>query len=336
VTHVHDIGTPFPDIADDARDLVAAGAWIGPDVTMFGQFFETAPVGAAGESTLITLPSNDAIDGFLDKQKNTYGVEMVKCHSGTSPQILKQVVARAHEKGMRVVCDLWHLNGSPWIAKMTGLDAYAHNAFLTLQPTPNDARILADLGVFITSTTVMYDTFGAYRIESEGDYITGNPLIKNVQPPAWVKAATSEAGIESAKRYMGIFDAIMGADNKEQREWVFAWNKMLIDAGVLMGVGTDAPYINNWTGESMHREMELWVNESGITALQTLKGATYDNARILKIEDKTGSIKVGLEGDLLVVKGNPAVNISDTRNIVHVINNGKIVDRESLTRQWKH
>jgi imidazolonepropionase-like amidohydrolase len=128
----------------------------------------------------------------------------------------------------------------------------------------------------------------------------------------------------------------MGTDNDTQREWVFAWNKILIDAGVLLGVGTDAPYTNNWTGESMHREMELWVNESGISPLQTITGATHTNARILKIEDRTGSIAVGLEADLLVVEGNPAENISNTRNIQYVFNNGKIVDRESLTRQWKH
>ena len=86
----------------------------------------------------------------------------------------------------------------------------------------------------------------------------------------------------------------------------------------------------------MHREMEIWVNESGISPLRTLQAATYDNARILKIDGRTGSIQPGLEGDLLVVEGNPAVNISDTRNIKHVFSNGKLVDRESLTRQWRY
>ena len=51
---------------------------------------------------------------------------------------------------------------------------------------------------------------------------------------------------------------------------------------------------------------------------------------------KAGSIQVGLEGDLLVVEGNPADNISDTRNIRYVFNNEKLVDRDSLTKQWKH
>ena len=69
--------------------------------------------------------------------------------------------------------------------------------------------------------------------------------------------------------------------------------------------------------------------------MRTIQAATRDNARILKIEGRTGSIQVGLEADLLVVEGNSAENISDTRNIRHVFNNGKLVNRESLTRQWK-
>jgi len=75
---------------------------------------------------------------------------------------------------------------------------------------------------------------------------------------------------------------------------------------------------------------------SGVSPLRTLQAATSDNAKILKIDDRTGSIQPGLEADLLVVEGDPAENISDTRNIRYVFNNGKLVDRESLTRQWRN
>ena len=119
------------------------------------------------------------------------------------------------------------------------------------------------------------------------------------------------------------------------RSDAFSWTKKLVDTGVLVGIGTETPYLNNWSGESVHREMELWVNEVGIPPLRTLQAATSDNAKILKVDDRTGSIQTGLEADLLVVEGNPAKNISDTRNIRYVFNNGKIVDRQSLTKQWK-
>ncbi|ASP32684.1 amidohydrolase family protein [Labrenzia sp. VG12] len=336
VTQVYDIGN-IPDVAGDTRDMVEAGAWIGPDIKIAGTYFETAEVGAPGYATLLPVNDPNFLGSKLDAMKNTYKVEMVKCHSGTNIQVLKGLVAAAHERGMRVVCDLWQNNGNPWIANVTKLDGYAHNMFMTTTPTQNDADMLKELGTFVTSTTVMMDTFGGYRTEQDGDYITGNPLIVDVNPPHWVEMALSTEGAESANRYNSIFDAILGDQRTQDlfRSDAFKWTKMLVDTGVLIGAGTDAPYLNNWAGESLHRELELWVEGAGVTPLQTLKAATSDNARILKIEDRTGSIQVGLEGDLLIVEGNPAENISDTRNIKYVLNNGKIVDRASLTKQWR-
>jgi len=337
VTQVYDIGN-IPDVAGDTRDMVEAGAWMGPDIKIAGTYFETAEVGAPGYATL--LPTNDPhhIGGKLDTMKNVYGVEMVKCHSGTNIQVLRALVAAAHERDMRVVCDLWQNNGDPWIANVTKLDGYAHNMFMTTTPIQNDADMLKALGTFIISTTVMMDTIGGYRLGQEGDFITGNPLIVDVNPPHWVEQALGQTGKESANRYMGIFDALFGDQRTLQqfRSDAFAWTKMLVDTGVLIGTGTDTPYLYNWSGESLHRELELWVEGAGISPLRTLQAATGDNAKILKIDDQTGSIQVGLEGDLLLVEGNPAQSISDTRNIRYVFNNGKLVDRESLTRQWKN
>ena len=257
--------------------------------------------------------------------------------AGTNIQVLRALVAAARERDMRVVCDLWQNNGDPWIAKVTHLAGYAHNAFMATTPTQNDAKMLKEEGTFIITTSVMLDTIGGYRNEQQGDYITGNPLIVDVHPTLWVKLALSGEGQESANRYGAVFDAVMSdlRTMEQFRSDAINWTTTLVNEGVLVGVGTDAPYLYNWTGESLHRELELWVHDSGISPLRTIQAATRDNARILKIEDRTGSIQVGLEADLLVVEGNPAENISDTRNIRHVFNNGKLVDRESLTRQWK-
>ena len=63
--------------------------------------------------------------------------------------------------------------------------------------------------------------------------------------------------------------------------------------------------------------------------------ANFDLMLPVQNEVHTGTIAAGLEGGILVVEGNPAENISDPRNIRPVFCNGKLVDRESLKRQWK-
>ncbi|WP_425043468.1 amidohydrolase family protein [Primorskyibacter sp. S87] len=339
LTHVFDIGN-IPDIADDTRDMVEAGLWMGPDVTISSWYYETAPVGAVGANMLLTRPDYGLISAELAKMKEIYDVEMIKCHVGMNTQILRLLVKAAHDQDMRVVCDLWHNNGNPWIAAQTHLDGYAHNTFTALEPTLRDAEILRDEGVFVLTTTVLMDLFTRERIKLGGmDYTEGNPLIENVTPPHYLEAHNDPEQLNGTMdRYHGLTDAILSdvADNEEIRRRAVRFIQVAVEAGTMIGLGTDAPYPTVWPGESMHREMEIWVNEAGIDPVRTIRAATGDNAKILKIDDRTGAVLPGLEGDLLVVRGNPAENISDTRNIVHVFTNGKLVDRESLTRQWRN
>ena len=312
---------------------------MGPDISIAGTYFETAPVGAVGQNTLLLTPDAGFIGAQLDTMKDVYGVEMVKCHSGTNSQVLRVLVAEAHRRDMRVVCDLWHNNLNPWIARQTHLDGFAHNLFMAVLPTTEHARILADEGTFVIATNVVMDAFAGTRYIQEGlEYIKDNPLVLDVQPPHYIDAHNSGEIVESMARYTLISEAIFGdvTSIPDVRAQGIQATRILVDSGVLVGMGTDSAYPTVWFGESMHRELEIWVNEAGVPPQRTLQAATHDNARILNIDGKTGSIQAGLEGDVLVVEGDPSQNISDTRNIRYLFSNGKLVDRESLTRQWRY
>ena len=340
ITTVYDTGGVTV-IGADAREMVHIGAWVGPEMKISGAMFETASVGASGANVLIQVADPGVIGGHLDSYKNVYDIEMVKCHSGTSSQVLRVLVAEAHERGMRVMCDLWHNNGNPWIARQTHLDGYAHNTFMAVTPNARDAQQLKEEGTFVITTSVLWDSFGAHRMKTDPEGyrqdVATNPLIVDVTPPHYLKNH-DEGGIEALLgAHKSLADAIL-EDIKspdEMRKDTIAWTKIMVDEGMLVGLGTDVPYGGMWSGDALHREMEIWVNESKVPPLRTLQAATYDNARIMKMDDRTGSIQKGMEADLLVVKGNPAKNISDTRNIQYIFNNGKLVDRGSLTRQWK-
>lgn len=71
------------------------------------------------------------------------------------------------------------------------------------------------------------------------------------------------------------------------------------------------------------REMELMV-EYGMAATDVLQSATAINATVFGYADRLGRIKKGLLADIIMVTGDPSVNIHAVRNVVFVMKNGVI------------
>lgn len=74
--------------------------------------------------------------------------------------------------------------------------------------------------------------------------------------------------------------------------------------GGLIGAGEDAGFIYQVYGFGLIRELELH-QEAGFLPLKVIQHATWNNARILGMEDKIGRVRAGHLADLIVVNGNP-------------------------------
>src|SRR5215475_3006644 len=93
-------------------------------------------------------------------------------------------------------------------------------------------------------------------------------------------------------------------------------------AGGLLVVGTDPTGGGGViAGFSNQRAVEL-LAESGLTPLEAIKVATLNGATYLGRADRTGSIAVGKQADLMVVDGNPAAQIADIRKVTIVFRKG--------------
>lgn len=122
--------------------------------------------------------------------------------------------------------------------------------------------------------------------------------------------------------------------------------------GGKVGVGEDAGYIYSTYGFGYVQELEL-LREAGFHPLEVINAATLQGAKILGVEDRTGSIQVGKQADLLVASENPLANLKTlyatghikldpatnkpvrVGGIDYIVKNGVVYDGEELRADIK-
>jgi Amidohydrolase family len=178
------------------------------------------------------------------------------------------------------------------------VDGLAH-IFADSSPEPGFAEFAAQHHVFVIPTLSVIEmvTGGSAKpwwqdVPQVSPYITPSmrPALEMKFPPGFMpklKLAYAKAAIAALRR-----------------------------AGVPILAGTDAPAPGLAHGLSLHHELELLVS-SGLTPLAALASATSEPARAFGFHDR-GRIAEGLRADLLLVNGDPTVDIRATRDIVGI------------------
>jgi imidazolonepropionase-like amidohydrolase/ABC-type multidrug transport system permease subunit len=103
-------------------------------------------------------------------------------------------------------------------------------------------------------------------------------------------------------------------------------------AGARLIAGSDSGNLLLIHGPAIHRELQLWVS-AGIPPAVALQSATMNAAQSLGAADRFGSIRAGLEANLLLVDGNPLDDISSTERISMVVLRGERMSRSELFEQ---
>lgn len=106
------------------------------------------------------------------------------------------------------------------------------------------------------------------------------------------------------------------------------------DAGVPILCGSESGFSLTPYGHWHARELQLFVEELGLTPLEAISCATANGAIALRMAGEVGVLAEGMRADVLVVDGDPTQDISvlgDRRNLRQVISRGRTVD---LSGPW--
>ena len=99
--------------------------------------------------------------------------------------------------------------------------------------------------------------------------------------------------------------------------------KKALELGVKIAAGADTRY-GPQSITRISTELENFV-QLGMTPQDALRAGTVNGAELLGIKDRTGTLKEGMEADLLVIQGNPLEDIGFVHDVLMVMSNGQIV-----------
>ncbi|MGH8921532.1 MAG: amidohydrolase family protein, partial [Actinomycetes bacterium] len=219
------------------------------------------------------------------------------------------LVAAAHRRRMLVLAHATE-HVSAQLALDAGVDGLAH-IFIDQLPSSRFVDTAVARGMFVVPTLVVLENICG---QSAADELLNDPRI-----------APYLDAMSRTLLTMNTWPTPLGAP--PDFSVALTMVAQLNQAGVSILAGTDAGASGTVHGASIHHELELLVR-AGLPPSQALTAATAAPAARFGLTDR-GRIAPGLAADLLLVDGDPTVDITTTRNIVGVWRRGVRFDRSA-------
>jgi imidazolonepropionase-like amidohydrolase len=355
VTTIRTTGSVQPYADLEIKKLIDSGRMIGPKIHVTAPYFE-------GEGSF--TPVMHTLTGADDARRMVnfwadQGADSFKVYMNITREELRAVVEEAHKRGLKVTGHLCSIGYKE--AAEVGIDNLEHGIFpdsefvpnkqpdkcpgaavnatlrtldINSDPVKETIRTLVAKKVAVTSTLPVFEA-GAPLASPAGSGGGG----ANAVSPTAIGASTAVLNPrmlnvmnnDARVRYLTARSRI-AADSPApiliRKSMDF--ERAFVAAGGLLIAGLD-PTGNGGVvaGFGDLREVELLV-EAGFTPLEAIKIATFNGAKFLGEDSRIGSIAVGKQADLMIVKGNPAAKISDIENVEIVFKDGVGYDSEKL------
>jgi imidazolonepropionase-like amidohydrolase len=337
ITSVRDPGNNDA-LTIDRRTRAAAGRLLFPHVYPSSLIDGKGPYTA--QSANVATSQAEAI-GWVDKAKAN-GFTGVKFYGTLNPAWLPASIAEAHKLGLHVhghipagmrpldaindgYDEVTHINWimmqampdsviavSNGIMRFEGPGRYAKDVDLDGPPMKTIVATMAKKHIYSDPTMVAFE--GLY-VPENGDLSPAYAPFVGTLPPS------TERGFR-----IGGFAVPKDLTRADYRA---SWVKMVAlltrmhAAGVPIVAGTDG------YGIEIIRELEIYV-QAGFTPAEALAAATIVPARLLGVDQHTGSIQVGKTADLALVEGDPSTRIGDLRQTRIVMLGGQVLDADAL------
>ncbi|MFS4469419.1 amidohydrolase family protein [Maribacter sp. 2210JD10-5] len=318
VTSARDLGGPLEE-SITVRDAINNGEIPGATLYVSGPFIQKKPYPGTED---FRWGVNGAEDGRKKIRKLAKaGVNVIKLidQDQMTMEELKAIVDEAHKNNLKVVA---HGHRPEEIRRglQVGTDCFEHTGLSSAPRYPDDIMEMikertADMsqGPLFWCPTVE----GLYNYE----YLRDNP--EKLDNDSWHRGLPDSVIVDIKKSFQHPDRLPYFQLTPSRKPTLETKVKQLLNAGVVLLVGTDSGIPMKFHSQSTWNELDVWVNEFGIDPMYAIRGATYWPALWMGVADEVGTVTPGKYADIIAVKGDVLRYINLLEDVDLVIKHGK-------------
>ena len=326
---------------DDALSIYkrrAAGDLLAPDGKISVIIDRKDPLAAQGA---LTVSSEAETIAAVDKIKAA-GLWGVKFYTSMTPAWIAPGAAEAHKLGLHVH---GHIPAGmrPLDAVRAGYDEITHINFIIMQAMPQavvdkantaarlegPAKYGKDVDLDSPMMKAFYAELAKRKTIIDPTLTVWEPLLTSdgsvLAPEYSPFADIAPPAVARGWKISGypLFDGLTRDDFRKSFDKMVGVVGKLHEAGVPIVAGTDG------YGLELVRELELY-EKAGLSNVEALQTATIVPARMVGMDDRTGSITNGKTADLILVDGDVSKDLGNLRHVETVFLDGYRLDGKAL------
>lgn len=315
VTSAVDLGGTLKESLS-VRDRIKRGDIPGPRMWMSGPWITRDPGDyspALDNQVVVDTPAQAA--AAVDRLAKA-GVDVIKAYVDLKPDHYKAIVDAAHRHKLKVHAHVYEPEDVR-NALEAGIDVLTHAGSAGTPPyDPDLVKAIAVAGRPVVVTAAhrvwVYPATIAFP-----ERLQDPQLAKDFGPQIWAEVQDSLKNFPRLS-YFATTDRQMFYGKASLRQW--------LDAGAVLGMGTDSGTPMNFHTEALWREIKAHV-DVGMPAQRAINAATRVNARILGREADLGTVEAGKLADVIVVNGDPLFDITALGRVETVVKEGVVHKR---------
>lgn len=318
VTSARDLGAPL-EASIQVRDRINREEIPGATLYVSGPFIQHRPYPGTEDFRWGVYGADDGRKKI--RKLAEAGVDVIKLIDQDEMTIeeLRAVVDEAHKHGLKVVAH-GHRPEEIRLGLQVGVDCFEHTGLSSAPYYPDDIMDMIrertaqmNKGPLFWCPTVE----GLYNYE----YLRDNP--EKLDDNSW-HLGLPDSVITDIRQSFDHPDRLPYFQlTPSRRPTLQTKMKQLIDAGVVLMVGTDSGIPMKFHSQSTWNELDVWVNEFGLDPMYAIRAATYWPSLWMGVADQVGTVTPGKYADIIAVDGDVLRYISLLQDVKLVIKHGK-------------